>query len=81
MKAAAVLCICWRFTVQSVIFPAEKSQMPTPWARSPNVYERGSLLITPTLHAVFAKAENGWIFGREKNKTPNFEMYQVVDES
>ena len=56
--------------------------MATPWARLLNIYATCSLLFPPTLQAVFAKhpktrddkAENGSIFGREKNKTPNFEM-------
>ena len=59
------------------------SQTPTSWARSLNIYGRCSLLFPPTLHAAFAKhpkrrntkAENGLIFGREKNKTSDFEMW------
>ena len=68
-----------------VISSAEKchkKNASNPWARSLNIYERCSLLFPPTLHAVFAKhskirnhtAENVSNFGREKNKTSNFEM-------
>ena len=84
MKTAAVLCMCWRSTV----LPRwKKSQLPTPWARSPNIYEKCSLLFSPISHAVFAihpktinyKAESGSIFGREKLRPHTF--FNVVDKS
>ena len=58
----------------------KKPQMPTPWARSLNTYERCSLLFFPTLHImVFAKHpktrndkdENGLIL-----TTASFEVFE-----
>ena len=80
-ETAAMLCICGRSTVHTLLKNITK-QIPTPWTRSLNIYEGCSLLFPPTLHAVFGKhpksrnhkAENGSIFGREKNKTSTFEM-------
>ena len=88
MKTVLLYCAYADVTVhssQGVSSPLLKNitNMPPPWARSLFIYERCSLLFPPTLHADFAKhpkirnkkAENGSIFGRENNMTPNFEVY------
>ena len=69
-----------QFTVSSPMLKIITNQMPNQWTRSVNIYERCSLFpphymrfLQNTQKQETRRLKTGSIFGREKNKTPNFE--------
>ena len=86
MKTAAVLFICWRSTVHSVISPAEKYHKTNAYLVGPFVLWEVLSVVSPTLHAVFTKhpkqevmrLKTVQVLAEEKKDA---KLWNVVDEN